>query len=62
MHNEVVDANMGSIKMKIISFYSEEDLDVYIEWERQIEMIFECYNYSEEKKVKLATVEFKDYA
>ncbi len=25
-------------------------------------MILECYNYSEEKKVKLAAVEFKDYA
>lgn len=25
-------------------------------------MIFECYNYSEEKKVKLAILEFSDYA
>lgn len=25
-------------------------------------MIFECYNYSEEKKVKLALLEFVDYA
>ena len=29
---------------------------------KKIELIFFCYNYSEEKKVKLAVVEFKDYA
>ena len=27
-----------------------------------MEFIFECHNYSEEKKVKLAVIEFTDYA
>nr|XP_023887116.1 uncharacterized protein LOC111999228 [Quercus suber] len=29
---------------------------------REVEFIFECHNYSEEKKVKLAVIEFTDYA
>ncbi|XP_057985306.1 uncharacterized protein LOC131170264 [Hevea brasiliensis] len=62
MHHERVDANVGSIKMKIPPFHGKEDAKAYIEWERQIEMIFECHNCSEEKKVKLAAVEFKDFA
>ena len=35
---------------------------MYLEWERKVELIFKCHNYSEEKKVKLAAVEFSDYA
>ena len=60
--NEEVDHNLGSIKMKIPSFQGRNDPDVYLEWERKVDLIFECHNYSEEKKVKLATVEFCDYA
>ena len=48
--------------MKIPSFQGRNDPDVYLEWERKVELIFECHNYSEEKKVKLAAVEFSDYA
>ena len=48
--------------MKIPSFQGRNDPDVYLEWERKVVLIFECHNYSEEKKVKLATVEFCDYA
>ena len=57
-----VDRNIGSIKMKIPSFQGKNNPDAYLEWERKVEMIFECHNYSEEKKVKLAAVEFFDYA
>ena len=51
--NDDVDCNLGSIKMKIPSFQGRNDPDVYFEWERKVELIFECHNYSEEKKVKL---------
>ena len=61
-HNDNVDRNLGSIKMKIPSFQGRNDPDVYLEWERKVELIFECHNYSEEKKVKLVAVEFSDYA
>ncbi|XP_058008272.1 uncharacterized protein LOC131182902 [Hevea brasiliensis] len=59
---ERVDTNVGSIKMKIPPFHGKENPDAYMEWKRQVELIFECHNYSEEKKVKLAAVEFKEYA
>ena len=61
-HIEDVDRNLGSIKMTIPSFQGRNDPNVYLEWERKVDLIFECHNYSEEKKVKLTTVEFCDYA
>ena len=49
-------------KMKIPSFQGKVDPDVYLDWERRIELIYECHNFSEEKKVKLAVAKFTDYA
>ena len=57
-----LDRNLGSIKLKIQSFQGRSDPEVYLEWEKKIELIFDCHNYSEEKKVKLAVIEFTDYA
>uniref|UniRef100_A0A2N9GVR3 Retrotransposon gag domain-containing protein n=1 Tax=Fagus sylvatica TaxID=28930 RepID=A0A2N9GVR3_FAGSY len=57
-----VDRNLGSIKMKIPSFQGRTDPEVYLEWEKKIDLVFDCHNYSEEKKVKLAVIEFTDYA
>ena len=48
--------------MVISSFQGKNDLDAYLEWERKVELIFYCHNYSEEKKVKLAAIKFTDYA
>ncbi|GKV11125.1 hypothetical protein SLEP1_g22406 [Rubroshorea leprosula] len=56
------DHDLGSIKMKIPPFQGKNDPDVYLEWEKKVELVFDCHNYSEEKKVKLAAVEFTDYA
>ncbi|PKI70252.1 hypothetical protein CRG98_009329 [Punica granatum] len=42
--------------------HGRNDPDTFIEWERKVEIVFDCHNYSEEKKVKLAAVEFTDYA
>jgi len=56
------DSNLGSIKMKIPTFQGKNDPELYLEWERKVEHVFDCHNYSEEKKVKLAAVEFLDYA
>ncbi|XP_057994976.1 uncharacterized protein LOC131175278, partial [Hevea brasiliensis] len=61
-NEERVDGNLASIKMQIPPFHGKDNPDVYLEWERQVELIFECHHYSEEKKVKLAAVEFKEYA
>ena len=38
--NEEVDHNLGSIKMKIPSFQGRNDPDVYLEWERKVDLIF----------------------
>jgi hypothetical protein len=62
MGRDGVDRNLGSIKMKIPYFQGRTNLEAYLEWEKKIELIFYCHNYSEEKKVKLAAIEFTDYA
>jgi len=47
--------------MKIPTFKRKRDPDLYLDWERKVEAIFDCHNYSEGKKVKLVVVEFSDY-
>ena len=54
--------NLGNIKMKIPSFQGKNDPETYLEWERKVELVFDCHNYSKNKKVKLATTGFSDYA
>ena len=53
---------MGSIKIKISSFQGKNDPEAYLEWEKKIKLVFDCHNYFELKKVKLAAIEFSDYA
>ena len=48
--------------MKIPSFQGKNNPEVYLEWEKKVEFIFECHNYSDEKKVKLVVIEFTNYA
>ncbi|GKV11590.1 hypothetical protein SLEP1_g22836 [Rubroshorea leprosula] len=55
------DHDLSSIKMKIPPFQGKNDPDVYLEWEKKVELVFDCHNYSEEKKMKLATMEFTNY-
>lgn len=61
-NEEGVDRNLGSIKMSIPSFQGKSDPDAYLDWERKVEKVFDCHNYSEQKTVKLAITEFTDYA
>ena len=53
---------LKGLKIKIPTFQGRSDPEAYSEWEVRIEMVFDCYDYSEEQKVKIATVEFTDYA
>ncbi|KAL5540700.1 hypothetical protein UlMin_045815 [Ulmus minor] len=48
--------------MKIPSFQGKNNLEAYLEWEKRKELVFECHNYSKMKKVKLAAIEFTNYA
>jgi hypothetical protein len=56
------DNNLGGIKMKIPSFQGKSDPKAYLEWEKKMAFVFDCHNYSETKKVKLAVIEFSEYA
>ena len=56
------DNNLGNIKMKIPSFQGKNDPEAYLEWERKVELVFDCHNYSENKKVKLSIIKFSNYA
>ncbi|KAI3453664.1 hypothetical protein Pfo_010327 [Paulownia fortunei] len=44
------DDDLGSIKMKIPPFQGRNDPEAYLKWEKKMEMVFECHNYSENKK------------
>ena len=46
--------------MKIPTFKGTYDSEVYLEWEMKVEQVFACYNYNEEKKIKLVSLEFED--
>ena len=55
------DNNLGNIKMKIPPFQGKNNPEAYLEWEKKVELVFDCHEYSEKKKVKLAVIEFSDY-
>ncbi|XP_027100922.2 uncharacterized protein [Coffea arabica] len=61
-NNKRSDDQIKGIKLKIPSIRGKSDPKAYLEWERKIEMIFECNSYTNKQKVKLAAVEFIDYA
>ena len=56
------DNKLSNIKIRIPSFQGKTNLEAYFEWEKKVEFVFDCHNYSEMKKVKLAAIEFSDYA
>jgi len=49
-------------KITIPSFQGRFDSEAYLEWEKKMEFLFHCHNYSETEKVKLAMIEFSEYA
>ena len=59
---DTYDHDLGSIKINIPSFQGKNDPEAYLEWKKKVELVFDCHNYSKDKKVKLAAVEFTDYA
>ena len=52
---------MSNIRVSIPTFQGKNDPEAYFDWEKKVELIFDCYNYSEEKKVKIAVIEFTNY-
>jgi hypothetical protein len=56
-----LDGDLDAIKLKIPRFQGKNDPEAYLEWEKRVDCIFYCHNYSEVKKVKLVVIEFTDY-
>jgi hypothetical protein len=56
------DDSFSGIKMKVPSFQGKSDPEAYLEWEKKMELVFDCRHYSEAQKVKIAVIEFTDYA
>ena len=48
--------------MTIPTFQDKNDLELYLEWVREVEHVFDCHNYSKEEKAKLVVLKFIDYA
>ena len=53
---------LKGLKIQVPAFKGKSDPEAYLEWEGRIEMVIDCYNYSEEQKVKVTTIEFTNYA
>ena len=49
-------------RVTIPPFRGKSDPEAYIEWELKVEKFFSCHTLTEERKIKLATLEFTDYA
>jgi len=48
--------------VKLPSFNWESDPNIYLGWEAKVEQIFNVYEVQKDQKVKLASLEFLDYA
>ena len=59
---ERTDEGLGRMKLKIPTFDGKNDPDAFLEWGIKIELVFDCQNFSELKKVRLAATEFVGYA
>ena len=43
------DMDGDTIKMKIPNFQGKNDLKAYLEWEKKVNLIFDCHSYSKQK-------------
>ena len=48
--------------VKVPSFSGDSDPNLYLEWEAKCEQIFKANEVDEDQKVKIAFLEFVDYA
>ncbi|XP_044428442.1 uncharacterized protein [Triticum aestivum] len=52
----------GKLKFTMPKFDGGSDPESYLTWELKVDKIFRMHNYSEEKKLAMASLEFEDYA
>ncbi|XP_056852639.1 LOW QUALITY PROTEIN: uncharacterized protein LOC108835624 [Raphanus sativus] len=53
---------LSGLKLKIPPFHGKVDPDAYIEWEKKIEIVFNCKHYTNFQRIQFAATEFYDYA
>lgn len=53
---------LAGLKLKIPPFHGKVDPDAYLEWEKKIELVFNCQHYSNAQRIQIAATEFYDYA
>ena len=46
------------VNLNIPPFQGKSDLEAYLEWEMKIKQLFSCHNYTEDKNMKVAAMEF----
>jgi hypothetical protein len=56
------DDKFGKLKFTIPKFTGDDGADAYFSWAIKVDKIFRMHNYSEEKKVAMASLEFEGYA
>ena len=56
------EGQIGSLRPKLPEFEGKADPEEYLNWEQKVDFLFDCYEYSEEKKYKLAVSCFTEYA
>lgn len=54
--------SFGKVNSKIPTFHGKNDPEAYLHWEKKVELFFDCHNYCEFEKVKIATSGFYDFA
>jgi hypothetical protein len=54
--------SLGKLKFTMPKFDGGSDPEAYLTWELKVDKIFRIHNYSEEKKLAMASLEFEDYA
>ena len=50
------------VKMQVPPFTGKTDPNAYLEWEKKVELMFNCNDYTEEQQMKLAVMAFSEYA
>jgi len=50
------------VKLNVPLFQGKSDPKAYLEWKIKIEQLLACHNYTEDKKMKVASMEFTNYA
>ena len=59
--NQPQEKRFGKLKFTMPKFDGGFDPEAYLAWELKVDKIFRMHNYSEEKKLAMASLEFDDY-